>query len=619
MGKRLADALAGVPEKRTRPCAACKRHKVRCVYTVALPCERCVRLGHTCLFDGGVSLPSIRQLPAVVPAVVPVAPGPVAPDPWRMPMDNRLVPVDSARGAVPFGTPRPISLTAEEELRFDALFPHKRQQTEPVAHGVLEPGVLDVHQAQELFSFFDSHILPQLFGFAVRDYAAVDTLPHVYRECPVMVVVVCYIASVHHPRWGHLASALRTRLDALVSAVVLLPPTSPQRTLHTIVALCLAGFWVPEKHLCLGVALQLAHQIDLPGVRTGLRGRQLLAAEADASALPLLDRAKVWYLVYILDGHASLAHHQAPLVQKDQAVARSRAVLLGDEEQPAASPSHASLRLVSQLEYNQAIREALGARPDKSAWSRLLNPARFGFAFASNMALDRWMVQWTVMLRPDAVQHVWLSKSTLIYYNFAKMYLNLREEEVVEDKRPPSRSASSENDEFLSDDEGDDESTVTTHTRDDLAVAAARTVLLLVLTDSDIAQHLKYVPVHIHMMLFYALTLLLGPRHAAPDDLLQLLKQVRLLIKVLSHNPPIDAHLGSQLLAGLHRLLDETVERIRHEGVSQVEEVREAREGSDSGDSDSGRRKIMAWPGLDHGHPSGASSTASSSGKPAEL
>ena len=77
------------------------------------------------------------------------------------------------------------------------------------------------------------------------------------------------------------------------------------------------------------------------------------------------------------------------------------------------------MRLVSQVEYNQAINEAFKG----TAWD-LLAPASFGIPSKSNLELDRWMVSWTVLLSPESFGAIWSTKSTLIYYNFAKMHIN---------------------------------------------------------------------------------------------------------------------------------------------------------------------------------------------------
>ncbi|GMG19678.1 unnamed protein product [Ambrosiozyma monospora] len=84
-----------------------------------------------------------------------------------------------------------------------------------------------------------------------------------------------------------------------------------------------------------------------------------------------------------------------------------------------AKTNFSDLRLVSQVEYNQAISEVFNGE----AWD-LLTPASFGLPFKSNLELDKWMVQWTVLLAPFNHNPIWSSKSTLIYYNFAKMHIN---------------------------------------------------------------------------------------------------------------------------------------------------------------------------------------------------
>ncbi|CAL1208318.1 unnamed protein product [Candida parapsilosis] len=250
------------------------------------------------------------------------------------------------------------------------------------------------------------------------------------------------------------------------------------------------------------------------------------------------------------------------------------------------------LRLVSQVEYNQALSEAF--RGD--AWD-LLMPSSFGIPSKSNLELDKWMVSWTVLLAPCNNGAVWSTKSTLIYYNFAKMHINssaVRQlsmnpndgglfpawdksvekgmtqtqkstqiEECIDSEDDSDSDSNPDEDEFISNKGlvSPDEAAINAN----IALNAAHTVINLVINDKDILDNLKYVPVHIHIMLYYAALLLINPPSKSNnasvtltpeihyDKLLDNLRTVGILKRKIYSNLPIDSNFGSRFIKSLRR------------------------------------------------------------------
>ncbi|GME94744.1 unnamed protein product [Ambrosiozyma monospora] len=178
----------------------------------------------------------------------------------------------------------------------------------------------------------------------------------------------------------------------------------------------------------------------------------------------------------------------------------------------------------------------------------------------------------------------------------------------------------------------------------ELALTAAETVLNIVLNDPDILAALKYVPIHIHIMLYYAALLVLNPPSYLNSgkgeqnlqDSLDSIRLVKKLRMVVLNNMPIDKAFSDKLVNSLTGILKEKAELMKseiaksggdekmskklHREMLFLENADDDKVRFDYIDEDEKRRrgkkgaKISAWPGYDHGHP-----TASSKPKKVDL
>ncbi|ODV80206.1 uncharacterized protein CANTADRAFT_50377 [Suhomyces tanzawaensis NRRL Y-17324] len=535
---------------------------------------------------------------------------------------------------------------------------------------------LSKDEAKELFHFFDANISQQLFGFEISRFS-VDSI---WATSPVLVCAISTIASIHHPKLSGKSEGLKAYLQDLCGSLLYRgKPKNEEEGFNTIVALILCSFWLSDSQMFTGLALQLAKEYGLNNPYTENK-----------------DKLKLWYLLYVLDGQQSLTLNRQPLVNSQEySLVHSKEILLPtkqlelkgskpesnlikqDEKDNSTTKEHilkkrdlnADMRLVSQVEYNQALNEAFKG----NAWD-LLVPSSFGIPSKSNLELDKWMVSWTVLLAPSNNGAVWSSKSTLIYYNFAKMHINssaVRQLQVNPNKmlpkwdsmthtatssseRPstsPSRKSALESDDSEDSDSDDDttnedefisnkgllsedETTVNAN----IAINAAQTVLNLVINDHDILDNLKYVPVHIHIMLYYASLLLLNPPMKSNNKAIELdpytynlkiignLKIIKMLEKKIYNNLPIDTNFGDRLIRSLDEIVEEKLIKVRkdseelQDGPQKVELLKQIDSLIESsndkniveladdstisrGSTPPGPERISAWPGSNHGHP----------------
>lgn len=544
--------------------------------------------------------------------------------------------------------------------------------------------VISLSEAKALFKFFDTNISQQLFGFEIDKVQVSE----IWVTSPLLICAVCSIAAIHYPdpTISSKQAALQQHLHKLCSGILFQPkPKTDVEGYNIILALVLCSFWLADSQRFTGLALQLAREFGL---------NKPASKFDDQSTLNPKDRLKLWYLLYVLDGQQCMSlNRQSLFDSEDYSIANSRKLLL--EQKPLeithkedsesttgensivhsdsrkdvkADEDHSNLsrmtdlRLVSQVEYNLAIREAFKG----NAWD-LIAPKTFGIPSKSNLELDKWMVSWTVLLAPVNNGAVWLSKSTLIYYNFAKMHINcsaLRElqietglETVVFPKweryhqlrqkvEPVTREevgrneSDSEDSEDLEDDELISNKELITHDQTllslNIAMNAAQTVLNLVLGDKDILNNLKYVPLHIHIMLYYAALLLVNP---PPTDgrkmedikqdsyfikIIESLRTAKMLQKKIYVNLPTDKTFGNRFIESLDEVIIDRTRRLKVEieesdlpattknefseqlsGLHFLDERLEVLQSSKSSSRESSPRAsgIAAWPGSHHGHP----------------
>lgn len=532
--------------------------------------------------------------------------------------------------------------------------------------------VLTLDEAKELFHFFDTNITPQLFGFEISKFS----VDNIWESSPILLCAICAISAMHHPdeALSNKQQTLLTYLHNLCGNLLYQGrPKTEVEGFNTILALIFCSFWLSDSQMFTGVALQIAKEVGLNHP----------PQKKSKGALSSKDRLKLWYLLYILDGQQSLTYNRQPLVNADEySLQHSRNLLLDNEKAIENAPapelitdkSHednekpeqhsnghfanlrfTDMRLVSQVEYNQALSEAFKGH----AWD-LLTPSTLGIPSRSNLELDKWMVSWTVLLSPMNNGAVWSSKSTLIYYNFAKMHINSSAVRQLQTESPGSKgdfaklaqlklspksevsssegvtdaekdwedSSDDEDEEFISNKGliSQDETSINAN----IAFNAAQTVLNLVLNDKDIISNLKYVPVHVHIMLYYACLLLIGETKTS-DSVLEThyktaihhIAVVANLRKTIGQNFPVDKFFGNRLVSSLDELIDERSRSVKEQlAVSDMEKsVRDklqnqltSIEKNDSSakveifDDDSSRGSspgvIYAWPGSNHGHPS---------------
>ncbi|CUS20172.1 LAQU0S01e00628g1_1 [Lachancea quebecensis] len=654
--------------RRTKPCSNCKKNKVKCLYQESLPCERCARHQLKCHFAENSSFKnetlSVFELNAGSPQV------PMLNNPstlgWSNTVENRLDTFENALESV-------LSILQSNQIQQQQqinLLQHRIRQSAHAYPGQSLPlnleleslgelvGNLEVRdfrtapviskdQAAELVTIFSEKFAPRLFGY---DIGSLET-ENLWNNSPLLLASICTVACAHHPNLPTAFNGLRKSLEFFASQV-LVGEVKSHQVEHVILGLIIGALWLDSGQMFVSVAIQLArnHMID-----------QQWAAPSSFKSSSL---QRLWYLLYIVDGNQNLIFRKSPSIHKhvepslqsardntirgllapeirrvlqenqntkDRLVNQRQLQLLNEVDRRKISISGSALhdvRLLSQVEYHMAMESVFNSNSyfgiaagdyteSLEASSALLDPSQFGVPWKSNLTLDKWMISWTITLQSiDFQSDPWCLKSTLLYYNFARMHLNTKP--LLAGKKS---TMNGNNDELVrvwhtssdSDDTGPSLSDKLDASHE-ISLSAAYSLLRLATDDRDLKGIYQFLPIHVHVMLYYASLVLLNPASVGTHErplhrrvVESRLKSVSKFKKLLSETPLSDTEFRNKLLKSLTEILNTYAERyakvfLRHEsGCSPC--IEEVLDDEDSGQGEMKPRPILAWPGTNPGHP----------------
>ncbi|AGO12486.1 AaceriAER141Cp [[Ashbya] aceris (nom. inval.)] len=636
-------------KRRTKPCSNCKQTKVKCEYIQALPCTRCTRNGLECYFpdrSGGTGSSDLEA------TVVPCIEGSEVDPQWMRGINDRLTTFESALESM-LAVVQTGQIQQQQQINLLQQQMSQQQQLPDISQ-LLVPTILDSsglikqytdvrdfrsenvisrQQAAELLELFVSRYAGHLFGYLLSDLS-IDEL---WANSPILLAAICTVTCRQQQQVAHLAPQLRQSLDWFTTrlAGTSRRPSKNEEMEHILLGLLIAALWLHSNQLYISVVLHLARVWRIDQLCTAL--------DAD-------DRlTKIWYLLYILDGNELLVSNRRPILyhtmepslsrMRDWYLSRVddktvREVLVatdtrginlvnhrqlqllnevGREKVNTSSTILQEMRLLSQVEFHTAIESIFHSDNSVSqsalpAGLSLLEPSNFGVPWKHNMDIDRWMISWTIALQEINVQQdAWSLKSTLLYYHFARMYINAKSSIDVSKDKLFAGSAEPAVDETKRGQLHD-----SSH---QIAHSAAHSILRLVTRDKDVRSIFQFLPLHMYIMVFYASVILLDPtytRHATGSGAETSMKEAFLLVSRFKHMlgtiASSDLEFQNKLVNQLqHHLVNfneacssypncgKRIQEILNDAQSHVEQ------GLD--ENESKIKHIVAWPGTNHGHP----------------
>ncbi|KAH6675280.1 fungal-specific transcription factor-like protein [Plectosphaerella plurivora] len=505
---------------RVRACAECKRLKIRCeVRRGELACARCLRSGIECmphdpaqrLHDEDIAWKTqaqaqISQLQAAVAALLQRE---KLPDLATFKADilkaTSTSPADSALGSVSNAAIAPIDmrvsrhpspergsddpglvpvpmrnlyeLTRSTDASSQAVagggggngggassgFSH---HTSPIEEDLIAKGVISLAEGELLFERYIKGHHPLLWGGTIFPYT---TLEAVRRASTLLSTAVFTVASLHSP---DKAETLQKCYDAFVS-LASASSLARGQNIDDIRGMCLGAFYLPNLSWRLvGQAVRMAAEMNIHQSFQKLLNGDVRHHE----------RVRLWYALYVCDRHFSVLYGRPSAMYDDAAIKGVERFL----ESPAFSSC--DVRISAQVALFKILSEVyleFGSDQNQALSEQDLDKLRM-----FNIAIEQWRLVWQPRSHDAPGIGSYPSMGVVMFYHFARFHLNSL---ALRGVRWPSNEPLWLNRR---------EAAMT-------AISAAMSTLVHIMTERDIREHLKGVPLFTYVMVAFCATFLL--------------------------------------------------------------------------------------------------------------
>ena len=187
---------------------------------------------------------------------------------------------------------------------------------------LLSQGVITPEDADELFHLFKTSLSRYLFDATLPESR---TLQSVRESSTIFFTAIMTVSSLHIPGKENIHLASHHQLCDLVASSMF----DRFHTLDDIRALCVAAFWLPDLSWKLsGHCIRIATELNLHQAFFKAFFSQKQSYEERQHAF---ERARLWYLLYVLDHHFSIAYGRPPVIAEWQAIKETDILLSASE------------------------------------------------------------------------------------------------------------------------------------------------------------------------------------------------------------------------------------------------------------------------------------------------
>jgi hypothetical protein len=191
----------------------------------------------------------------------------------------------------------------------------KHMQTDLIAQGVLS-----LPEAEEMFTLFKTSLSRYLFDATIHESR---TLLSVRESSTLFFTSIITVTSHHIPGKEIIYTASAKHLRDLIATSFF----DRMHTLEDIRALCIAAFFLPDLSWklsghCVRMATELnLHQAFYKALYSPQQeGHHTTTAAVEREREGCFERARLWYLLYVLDHHFSIAYGRPPVTAELQAI-----------------------------------------------------------------------------------------------------------------------------------------------------------------------------------------------------------------------------------------------------------------------------------------------------------
>ncbi|KAL4930223.1 Zn(II)2Cys6 transcription factor [Aspergillus undulatus] len=531
IGSRQSPLHVPKISRRIRACTECKRHKVRCDMNAGeIVCQRCHRMGLECVVNKSlqtllddeaewkstielamadllrkVQLPELSYYQAVgksaerpprkrvrKASTVSTDDSPLTTGIDRAVEVNESIDAATRAGAEkmspPIATfqPQPQYAIDKEENGATSLVTAPMgslyevtqlsdiRATSPERHHAndlvtdfVSRGAVGLQEAEELFDHFDRVLNRYLWDGILLVHKDLTSLRN---SSSMLSAAVFAVTALHLPHKERTFDTCYTEFAKLASESML----DRHHTLDDLRALCIGAFWLADVSWKLsGYAVRIATERNL---HQAYRKATLGSPEHK-------EQARLWYLLYTLEHHFSIAYGRPPIIHEDYSIANHHTFIL------SPSVSQSDLRLHSQVDLFiilSRIYHAFGPDVDLE-----VPETEFPKIDKFDTDLGDWRSAWLPRLAGSRYVGAYPYKAVYLHYNFCRLQLNsvaLRTYHSSNSTRPMSAERKK---------------------RANLAIESAIGTLMVVLDEPDIQRALVGVPLYLHSMITFAAVFLL--------------------------------------------------------------------------------------------------------------
>ncbi|KAE8148532.1 hypothetical protein BDV25DRAFT_168365 [Aspergillus avenaceus] len=343
----------------------------------------------------------------------------------------------------------------------------ERHHTSDRDTDLISRGIVSLREAEELFFFFDQVLNRYLWdGIALVH----KDLSSVRSSSSMLSAAILTVTALHMPDKEKLFDICYTEFAKLASESML----DRHHTLDDLRALCIGAFWLADVSWKLsGYAVRIATERNL----------HQSYRKASQGSPEHQEQARLWYLLYTLEHHFSIAYGRPPIIHEDKSIINHNTFTLS----PTVTQS--DLRLHSQVDLFiilTRIYHTFGPDVDLE-----VPECNFSTIDEFDTDLEEWQSAWLPRLARSRYVGAYPYKAVYLHYHFSRLQLNsvaLRAYHFSLSARPLSNERKK---------------------RANLAIESAIGTLLVVLDEPDIQRALVGVPLYLHSMITFAAVFLL--------------------------------------------------------------------------------------------------------------
>ncbi|CAG7915626.1 unnamed protein product [Penicillium olsonii] len=328
-------------------------------------------------------------------------------------------------------------------------------------------GVVDVQEAEELFYQFDQVLNRYLWDGALLAH---KDLTSARKSSSMLSAAILAVTALHMPNKERTFDTCYTEFAKLASESML----GHHHTLDDIRALCIGAFWLADVSWKLsGYAVRIATERNL----------HQFYRKAMQGSPEHLEQARLWYLLYTLEHHFSIAYGRPPMIHEDASITQHNIFT----QNP--STSQGDLRLHSQVDlFIILTRIYFAFGPDVE-----LEVPESDFSKIDQFDIDlgNWKSSWLPRLAGSRYVGAYPYKAVYMHYHFSRLQLN-----SVALRTYHSSTSSGQ-------------MSFERRKRANIAVESAIATLQVCLDERDIQRALVGVPLYLHSMITFAAVFLL--------------------------------------------------------------------------------------------------------------